>query len=174
MTQIEIGPQESFEIGPEESPVNRKLLVLVAIVLALLLLAMCYTAYLLIRSLQPAEAQVVQPVVLPPTQVIQVETTEILMPVVVNEPITTPEPAPAPVAVTVSTSPLWRFLSIDGNDIGTFENVGDPSQRLLARCIDRKRPSPDAGELYLLDESGLLKPQDGGQGIQRFEVVDRD
>jgi hypothetical protein len=98
-----------IEIGPQESLVDRKLLVLVAVVLALLLLGMCYVGYLLIRSLQPAEPQVVQPVVLPPTQVIPVETAEILLPVVVSEPITAPAPAPTPVAVTVSTSPRGAF-----------------------------------------------------------------
>ena len=163
-----------IEIGPQESLVDRKLLVLVAVVLALLLLGMCYVGYLLIRSLQSAEPQVVQPVVLPPTQVIPVETAEVLLPVVVSEQTIAPAPAPTPVAVTVSISPKWRFLSIDEKDIGTFENVGDPNQRLLAKCIDRKRPAPDRGEIYILNESGLLKPQDGGQGIQRFEVVDRD
>jgi hypothetical protein len=82
-------------------------------------------------------------------------------------------PAPAPVAQTVTTSTLWRFLSINEKDIGTFENTGDPSQRLTAKCIDIKRPAPDKGELYVLDDSGILKLQDGSKKFQRFEVIGR-
>lgn len=162
-----------IEIGPQESPVDRKLLVLVAVVLALLLVTMCYLGYLLIRSLQRAEPQVVQPAVLPPTLVTSVETTQVFLPDVSNDVQSIPAPAPAtaPVAVTVSTSPLWRFLSIDQNDIATFENVGNPNQRLQAKCIDVKRPVPDRGELYILEESGILKAEDGSKRFQRFEVI---
>ena len=157
-----------MEPSYQESPVNRKVLALVAVVLALILIAFCYVVFLLIRSNQADRTA--QP------QLAQTE-----MPLTTAEPIlrflpavmkpAAPAPAPAPQAVTTST--LWRFISIDDNDVGTFENTGNPNQRLTARCIDIKRPAPDRGELYVLDDSGVLRPQDGSKKFQRFEVINR-
>ncbi len=155
----------------QENTVNKKLLALVAVVLALLLIAICYLGFLLIRSkltAQPAQQQLAQPATPVPTLVTSVKPVALFLPVVLNL------AAPAPVAVTVPTSTLWRFVSINHNNIGTFEKVGNPSQRLIAKCKDPNRPPPDKGELYKLDDSGILKPQGESKKIQRFEVIPRN
>ena len=158
-----------METEPHQSTVNMKLVALVAVVLSLLLMAMCYVGFLLIRSIQPVQPippQVVQPEIPLPTSVPTVAPVDLYLPVVMN--------LLAPTGITVPTSTLWRFISIDDNDIGTFENVGDPSQRLVAKCKDLKRPPPDEGELYKLDDSGILKPQSESKKFQRFELMTRN
>lgn len=153
----------------QESPVNRKVLALVAVVLALILVAFCYIVFLLIRNRQAAQPV---PQQLPPQQIplpAIVKRVNRFLPVAAKP--AAPAPAPAPTAQTVQTSTLWRFISIDDNNIGTFENVGNPSQKLTASCLDIKRPAPSKGELYTLDDSGILKPQDGRKKFQRFEVI---
>jgi len=157
-----------METGAQESVVNRKILALVAVVLALILIAICYLGILLIRSrqtVQPARQQLAQTEIPLPTSVISAKPVGIFLPVVVK--VETPK------AVIVQTSNVWRFISIDANEIGTFENVGDPSKRLLAKCKDPNRPAPYAGELYTLYEQGILKPQGDSKKFQRFEVINR-
>jgi hypothetical protein len=159
-----------METGAQESAVNKKLLALVSVVLALLLVAICYVGFLLILSyqtVQPAQQQLAQTEIPLSTSVKPVVQ---FLPVVANWVV----PAPAPAAITVPTPTLWRFVSINDNDIGTFENVGDPSQRLAAKCKDPKRPAPDKGELYKLDDAGILKPQEGSKKFQRFELITRE
>ncbi len=145
-----------METETQENAVNKKLLALVAVVLALLLVAICYLGLLLIlskRPAQPAQQLPAQPEIPVPTLAPSVNPEVLFLPVVGNL------AAPAPKAITIPTSTLWRFLSINDKDIGTFENVGNPSQRLVAKCKDPNRPVPDEGELYQLDDSGILKPQ---------------
>lgn len=161
-----------METGAQESTINRKMLALVAVVLGLLLIAICYLGFLLIRSRQTArqaQPQLAQPENPLPASVISAKPGGIFLPVVVK----VGAPAPASAAVVVPTPTLWRFISIDRNDIGTFENVGNPSQKLLAKCKDPNRPAPYKGELYTLDDSGILKPQGESKKYQRFEVINR-
>lgn len=160
-----------METGVQESTVDRKLLALVAVVLALILVCFCYVVFLLIRNKQtaePAQQQLAQPEISFPTLV------PTAIPVVLPSPtvVTLATPVPA-VASSVTTSPLWRFISINAKDVGTFENVADPNQRLTAKCIDLNRPAPDKGALYMLDDSGILKLQDGGKKYQRFKLIAR-
>jgi hypothetical protein len=157
-----------METGAQESAVNKKLLALVGVVLALLLVAICIVVFLLIRSIlavRPAQQQAQPELPRPTLGIAAFEPVVLLLPVVVNS------VAPAPQAIPVPPSTLWRFLSINKNDIGTFEKVGDPSQRLVAKCKDPKRPPPDEGELYVLDDSGILRLQDGSKKFQRFELL---
>ena len=159
-----------METGAQESTVDKKLLALVSVVLALLLVAICYVGFLLIRSkqtVQPAQQQLAQPEIPLPTLVTSVKPVVLFLPIVGNS------VAPAPTTITVPTSTLWRFVSINDNDVGTFENVGDPRQRLVAKCKDPKRPAPDKGELYKLDDSGILKPQEESRKFQRFALINR-
>jgi hypothetical protein len=160
-----------METGAQGSAVDKKLLALVAVVLALILIAFCYVVFLLIRNkqaAQPAQPQLAQtefPLPAPAEAVV------LYLPVAVNS--VAPAPVPAPSGQSAPTSTLWRFISINENDIGTFENIGNPSQRLAAKCKDPKRPVPDKGELYELDDSGILKPQSGSKKFQRFELIAR-
>ncbi len=127
-----------METGAQESTVNKKLLALVSVLLVLLLVAICYVGFLIIRSkqsVQTAQQQLAQPKMPLPKSV---KPAGPFLPVVVNL------AAPPPKAVTVPTSTVWRFVSINDNDFGTFENVGDPSQKLVAKCKDPKRPAPRA------------------------------
>jgi len=159
-----------METEAQESALNKKLLALVAVVLALLLVAICYVGLLLIlnkQTVQPAQQQLAQPEIPLPAVVTSVKQDVLFLPAVVKS------VAPAPIAVTVPISTVWRFISIDNNDIGTFENVGNPSQRLVAKCKDLNRPAPDKGMLYDLDDSGILKPQGESKKFQRFEVIAR-
>jgi hypothetical protein len=158
----------------QESPINKKLLALVSVVLALVLVAFCFVVFLLIRNkltARPAQPQLAQPEIPLPTLETSVQPVIRFLPVVVNS--VAPASAPAPTAITVPTATLWRFVSINAHDFGTFENVNDPSQRLVAKCKDPNRPAPGAGELYRLDNSGNLKPQNGGKKFQRFELITR-
>ena len=160
-----------MQTGNQESAVDRKLLAGVAVVLALILIAFCYVVFLLLRS---KRADLTAQPQLAPTKIpimTTVKTYVQFFPIVVKP--AAQASAPAPAAQTVATSTLWRFLSIDNNDVGSFENTGNPNQKLTARCIDTKRPAPDKGELYVLDDSGILKPQSGNKKIQRFEVIAR-
>jgi len=155
-----------METEPREYPVNKKLVVLVAIVLALLMVAICYVSILLVlRNLNDRpEPQLAQPEFPLPTP-LPSSTPELpVVPVVLD--------TATPTAIPTPTPSLWRFISITKEDIGTFENVNDPSQKLTAKCIDTKRPAPNAGELYTLYKGGILKLQDGSKKYQRFEVID--
>jgi hypothetical protein len=157
-----------MQTGYQEGAVDRKLLAGVAVVLALILIAFCYVVFLLIRSKQAdrtAQPQLIQTEI----PITTGEPVALYLPVVIKP----ASPAPAPTAKVVTTSTLWRFISINDNDIGTFENTGDPKQRLTAKCIDIKRPAPEKGELYTLEDSGILKPQSGSKKFQRFEVIAR-
>jgi len=162
-----------METKPEaqESDLKKKLIILFSIVLALLVVLVCIVDIILYRrwrAARRAQPQIVLevtaepksiPTMAPPTQVIMV---------VENTPIPTPEPV---IVTAPPPSPLWRFLSMDGNDIGTFENVADTAQRLKARCIDTSRPPPKKGEIYFMDEGGVLKLEDGTKRYQRFKVT---
>jgi len=157
-----------MEPSYQESPVNRKVLALVAVVLALILIAFCYVVFLLLRSKQ-ADRTAQQQVVQTEIPITTVKPTVLFLSIVMKP----AAPAPAPTAMTVTTSALWRFISIDDHDIGTFENTGNPNQKLTAKCIDIKRPAPDKGELYELDDSGILKPQSRNKKFQRFKLIAR-
>jgi len=157
----------------QQNSLNKKLIALVGVILALLLVAICFVSFLLIRSkltAPPAEPQVVPPQIPLPTAVVATEAVEVYVPAVVA--VEAPQPVAAP--TTVQTPTVWRFLSINKDDVGTFENVNDPSQRLKAACKDKNRPAPDRGVLYTLDDSGILRQQDGGKKYQRFEVLPQD
>lgn len=157
-----------MQTGYQEGALDRKLLAGVAVVLALILIAFCYVVFLLIRNIQTnrtAQPQLVQTEIPITTR----DAVALYLPVVIKP----ASPALAPTAKAATTSKLWRFISINDNDIGTFENTGDPKQRLTAKCIDLKRPAPDKGELYILGDSGILKPQSGSKKFQRFEVIAR-
>lgn len=160
-----------METEPQGSAVDRKLLVLVAVVLGLILLCFCYVVYLLIRNkqtAQPAQPQLVQTEFPLPTLVATAIPVLLPSPTVVT--LATPVPTPA---LSVPTSPLWRFVSINAKDVATFEKVSDPSQRLTAKCIDIRRPVPDKGALYTLEDTGILKMQDGSKKYQRFKLITR-
>ena len=143
----------------------RKVIVIVSIALALLVTLICVVDVILIRrrlaSRPPAEIQVVQPATAEPKSIPTMAPPTQAPPVVEVVPTMAP-PTPAPPPVTT-----WRFLRINSEDIATFENVADPSQTLLAECIDKRRPPPNKGAIYLLDESGVLKPESGGKKYQR-------
>jgi hypothetical protein len=147
----------------------RLVIVIVSIALALLVTLICIVDVILIRrrlaSRPPAGIPVVQPAtavpksiptMAPPTQA----------PTVVAVVPTMAPPTPSPLPVTA-----WRFLRINSEDIATFENVADPSQTLLAECIDKRRPPPNKGAIYLLDDSGILKLESGSKKYQRFKVT---
>jgi len=157
-----------MQTEPQESTVDRKLLAGIAVVLALILVAFCYVVFLLIRNLR-ADRTAQQQIAQPEIPITTVNTSVQFLPIAAKPAVH----APAPTAKAVTTSTLWRFLSINDNDIGTFENTGDPNKRLTARCLDIKRPAPEKGELYELDDSGILKPQSGSKKFQRFEVIAR-
>ena len=151
-----------METADEESAFHRKLIMLVSIMLALLLAAICCVGFIFIRNKwtgQPTQqlAQMEIPLATAVIPTVQVFPTLVIM--------------ATPTAIPVPISPLWRFISINKNDIGTFENTSDPSQKLLAKCIDPERPPPDKGVLYMLYDSGILKPQEGGKKVQRFELI---
>jgi hypothetical protein len=147
----------------------KKVIVIVSIALALLVTLICIVDIFLIRrrmsSRPTAEVQVVQPATAIPKSVPTMPPPTQAPPVVEVVPTAIP-PTPAPPPVTT-----WRFLRIDSQDIATFENVADTSQTLRAKCIDPKRPPPNKGAIYLLDDSGILKLESGGKKYQRFKVT---
>ena len=153
----------------QESDVRNKLIVLVSIVLALLVVMVCIVDIIIIRrrmTFQPTlEPQIVEPATAIPKSIPTMGPTVLFIPTVENT------ATPVPVVIAVPPPPVWRFLRINQDDIGTFENVSDPSQKLEAKCIDPNRPPPDEGALYNLDGSGILKLQDGGKKYQRFKVI---
>jgi hypothetical protein len=153
----------------QDEDVKNKLVVLVTIILALMVTIFCIVDIILIRrwrAPQPTELpQIVEPATAEPKSIPTVGPTVIIIPTVENTP--TPEP---PLIVAPPPS-LWRFLSINTQDIGTFENVADPNQRLMAVCIDKRRPPPKKGAIYYLDDSGVLKLEDGSKKYQRFKVT---
>ncbi len=153
----------------QESDVRNKLIVLVSIVLALLVVMICIVDFIIIRrrmTAQPTlEAQIVQPATAIPHSIPTVGPTVIFVPTAENT------ATPLPEVIIVPPPQVWRFLRIDSDDIGTFENVADPSQKLKAKCIDTSRPPPNEGALYNLDDSGILKLQDGSKKFQRFRVI---
>lgn len=153
----------------QESAVRNKVIVLVSILLALLVTLICIVDIIIIRrrmASQPTlEPQIVQPATAIPKSIPTMGPTVIIVP--------TPENTPTsiPAVVIVPPPSVWRFLRINQDDIGTFENVSDPGQKLEAKCIDPSRPPPNAGALYNLDDSGILKLQDGTKKYQRFKVI---
>jgi hypothetical protein len=160
-----------METEPQGSTVDRKLLALVAVVLGLILVCFCYVVYLLIRNnqtVQPAQPQLAQTEFPLPTFIPTVIPAVLPSPTVVSLPTLAPT-----AAISIPESTTWRFISINAKDVGTFENVGDPSQRLTAKCIDIRRPVPDKGALYTLDNTGILKMQDGSKKFQRFKLIAR-
>ena len=155
---------------PDRDPeLVRKVIVVVSIALALLVTLICIVDVILIRrrlaSRPAADVQVVQPATAEPKSVPTMAPPTQAPPTIQVVP-TFPPPTSAPPPVTT-----WRFLRIDSQDIATFENVADPSQTLLAKCIDTRRPPPNKGAIYLLDDSGILKPESGGKKYQRFKVT---
>jgi hypothetical protein len=153
----------------QDSDVRNKLIVLVSILLALLVVMVCIVDIIIIRrrmAAQPTlEAQIVQPATAIPQSIPTMGPTVIFIPTAENT------QTPIPEIVTVPPPPVWRFLRINQDNIGTFENVSDPGQKLEAKCIDPNRPPPNEGALYNLDGSGILKPQDGGKKYQRFKLI---
>jgi hypothetical protein len=156
----------------QERDIKRKLVILVSIGLALLVVLICIVDIFLIRrrmavprAVQPTEQLVVQPATAVPKTIPTMAPPEQFIAVVDNT--ATPEPA----IITVPPTTTWRFLRINANDIGTFENVADTNQTLVAKCIDPGRPPPNKGALYTLDDSGTLKVQDGSKKYQRFKVT---
>ncbi len=153
----------------QESDVRNKLIVLVSILLALLVVMICIVDIIIIRrrmTSQPTQLpQIVQPATAIPHSIPTVGPTVLFIPTAENT------ATPVPEVVIVPPPQVWRFLRIDSDDIGTFENVADPSQKLEAKCIDLNRPPPNAGALYNLDDSGTLKLQDGSKKYQRFKVI---
>ena len=155
---------------PDRDPeLVRKVIVIVSIALALLVTLICIVDVILIRrrlaSRPPAEVQVVQPATAEPKSIPTMAPPTQAPPVVEVVPTFAP-PTSAPPPVTT-----WRFLRINSEDIATFENVADPSQTLLAECIDKQRPPPNKGAIYLLDNSGILKLESGSKKYQRFKVT---
>ena len=154
----------------QERDLKKKLVILFSIMLALLVVLVCIVDIILYRrrlAAKPAQPQVVQPASPEPKSIPTIKPALQYLPVVLN--------SNAPELVIVATAApapaIWRFISINVNDIGTFENVADPSQRLTAKCIDPNRPPPNAGELYYLDDKGMLKLEDGSKTYQRFKLT---
>jgi hypothetical protein len=147
----------------------KKVTVLVSIALALLVMVICVADIYLIRrrsALRPTQqAQVAPPATAIPKSIPTQAPPEQFIPADVST------PTPEPVIITAPPTSTWRFLRIDANDIGAFQNVDNPDQRLLAKCIDPGRPPPNKGALYTLDDSGILKLQSGGKKYQRFKVT---
>jgi len=161
-----------MEVRPaaQESDVKKKLVILFSIVLALLVVLVCIVDIFLYRRRQaarPAQPQVVQPVTAEPKTIPTIKPALQYLPVMLNS----NAPEPAVVDTPAPATDIWRFLSINDEDIGTFENVADPAQRLTAKCIDPGRPPPKKGEIYYLDEGGILKLEDGTKHYQRFKVT---
>lgn len=158
-----------MEPKAQDSDVRNKLVVLVSIVLALLIVMICIVDIIIIRrrmTVQPTlEPQIVQPATAIPKSIPTMAPPTQSIAVVENT------PTPAPTAVILPAPTVWRFLRIDQDDIATFENVADPNQKLEAKCIDTNRPPPNEGALYNLDDSGVLKLQDGSKKYQRFKVI---
>lgn len=149
---------------------RNRLVMLVSIVLALLVTIFCIVDIIVVRRWLAArrateQPQVVQPATALPKSIPTVGPTVMFVPTEAPPPTTEP-----PVIVTPPPS-VWRFLSINPEDVGTFENVADPSQRLLAVCIDKGRPPPEKGEIYVLNDEGVLKLEDGTKRYQRFRVT---
>ena len=116
--------------GAPEGAVDNRLLAAELIALVLLLAAICIVGFLLIRNRLPD-----QPAQVKPTQ-LQTPTPTLVMlarPFVLFLPFIGNTAASAPPVITVSPSTVWRFVSIDKNDIGTFENVSDPGKKLTAQ-----------------------------------------
>jgi len=153
----------------QESDVRNKVIVLVSILLALLVTLICIVDIIIIRrrmASQPTlEPQIVQPATAIPHSI------PTMAPPTPTIPVLVPTFPPPTTAVILPPTTVWRFLQIDSDDIGTFENVADPSQKLKAKCIDPSRPPPNEGALYNLDDSGVLKLQDGTKKYQRFKVI---
>lgn len=156
---------------PQETAVDRKLIALLAIALVLVSIAICYSGIMFLRSRQPAQpVQQLEPTsfpALPPAAPLTEPVSfDVFMPVVVRPAAPVMMAAPA-----VTDTSVWRFLSIDSDDIGTFENVTDPTRRLLARCRDPERRPPDRGALYTLYDNGILRAQIEPWTVQRFRVI---
>ena len=152
-----------METEDQESAYKRKLLMVGAVALALLLTAICTVLFLLIRRFQAYQAagQQVAPPVIPLATAAQPAV--VFLPVVAN--------VAAPTATSMPISTVWRFISIDENHIAIFEYLADPSQKLVAKCKDPERPPPEKGELYTLDATGTLRPQSESKKIQRFTLI---
>jgi hypothetical protein len=156
----------------QENAVRNRLVALFSIILALLVVLICIVDIFIIRrrmavprATEPTELQIAPPATAAPKTIPTMAPPEQLIPVVENT--ATPEPA----IITVPPITTWRFLRINADDIGTFENVANPNQTLVAKCIDPGRPPPNKGALYTLDDSGTLKLQDGSKKYQRFRVT---
>jgi len=103
----------------------------------------CIVDIIIIRrrmTFQPTlEPQIVEPATAIPKSIPTMGPTVLFIPTVENT------ATPVPVVIAIPPPAVWRFLRINQDDIGTFENVSDPSQKLEAKCIDPNRPPPDEG-----------------------------
>jgi hypothetical protein len=147
----------------------KKVVVIVSIALALLVTLICVVDIILVRRRMSAQ-------ITPEIQAVQLATAQPKSVPTMPPPTQAPpvvELVPTAVPPTISPPPTttWRFLRINAEDVATFENTADPSQRLLAKCIDPKRPPPNKGTIYILDDSGVLKLESGDKKYQRFKVT---
>jgi hypothetical protein len=155
----------------QDNDLTRKLIVLVSIALALLVTFVCIVDIILMRrrmAVQPTpEVQVIHAVTAEPKSIpTMAPPTQSIPATLENTPTTVPTATNTPPPATT-----WRFLRINADNIGTFQNTAATDQRLLAKCIDPNRPPPNKGALYTLDDSGILKLQNGSKKYQRFKVT---
>lgn len=77
----------------------------------------------------------------------------------------------------------WRLIDLQDNayihpwdgklyDLGTFEDVDNPSVLLFARCLDQGNPNPTIGAIYTQNKYTLiLEPPEQHFNWQRFSPV---
>jgi hypothetical protein len=96
--------------------------------------------------------------------------TPVLLPT--QPPIYYPVATPLPVSSTGGqpAGSTWRFIKFNVKEVGLFENVDTPGLLLKALCQQPKVPPPVWGELYRLDEQGILTPINTNAGVQIFKV----
>jgi hypothetical protein len=155
--------------SPRDPNLIRTVIIIVSIALALLVTLICVVDVILVRrrmsSRTTPEMQAVQPATALPKSVPTMAPP--------TQPVVAVEVVPTAVPPTISPPPTtaWRFLRINAENIGTFENVANPDQKLQAKCIDPQRPPPNKGAIYILDGSGILKLESGGKKYQRFKIT---
>ncbi len=155
-----------LDLERTEEERNKDHMLVLAIVLVLLLLAMCYVVFLLTQNGVPSTTA------LPPQQpLVQKSTKQGLLrytPLTAKATVVVKvKPTKAP-TLTPKPQNKWEFLNIDSMDIGTFKNT-NTGLILKGQCKDPNLPVPEIGTLYLLNDSVFITTED--KLVQRFELI---